>query len=724
MGRITIFTSGDLNSKRVINALEGRKLPYSLIDLEQHPERLHDLMALAHSTAVPQVFFNTRHIGGVKQTMEELVGWDFSATYKSARERYNEQIGNAPDPSNPKLALPPSNPAEDPQNPLIRMAARDATPSIELPDGTFTTFWDMVEKLKRTLPLGDVRTKGIAFKNAFTGKEAIKALSNSLVLSDAEAIEFATHLLKKKVIQACGVRQQTVVDAMAVNPLTSGERGFKNHENHVYRLQCHMAPDVLNSYKVWTDRSNHQIEVIVADLTDMLNDIIHACMDGDGTIDYNKASQSPSFAEFEEAICELQKADMCSLSEENARLAFSLNVHRLMMQYSFIKIGVPTCESERTHMLSHVKFNIGGLVFTFQDWVDGILRANSRPTYLSQTPFNMIDRRRKFALWKLDHRIHFAINSDSLMGSSCSLPFRLFAADRVQHQLDIAARVYCCDGKNVSLKSKSKEVKLSKMFSWYRADFAKKDLKLLLLISNYVEGSRLSSMKKVLADDDFRIKWTEVNFTRNLSRFTTYRKSSVVGEIGTVKVLMRRFKPPKIPDNEETRLATLKSLNLLDTLYEERFDRITRMVKSEFDVPLVFISLVDADRQWFKSVQWHCSLPTATETGRDVSFCGHAIHGDENDIFYIENALEDDRFADNPLVAGDLAVRFYAGAPLTVPSTNGEGPVNIGVLCVIDQKPRQMDEDQINKLRGYAAQVRDEILRRGGRHEEVTRRFL
>lgn len=109
------------------------------------------------------------------------------------------------------------------------------------------------------------------------------------------------------------------------------------------------------------------------------------------------------------------------------------------------------------------------------------------------------------------------------------------------------------------------------------------------------------------------------------------------------------------------------------------------MVRDAFNVPLVFVSLVDQNRQWFKSTQWQTTAcPRVPETGRDVSFCGHAIHLNEDEAFIIPNALEDERFADNPLVAGDLGIRFYAGLPLVVPSEDGHGTVNSksdGILC-------------------------------------------
>lgn len=155
---------------------------------------------------------------------------------------------------------------------------------------------------------------------------------------------------------------------------------------------------------------------------------------------------------------------------------------------------------------------------------------------------------------------------------------------------------------------------------------------------------------------------------------------------------------PDIPKNESKRLDSLCSLNILDTVDEERFDRFTRIAKRHFGVSIALVSLVDAERQWFKSRQGL----DATETPRDISFCGHAIL--QNGIFNIPNTLEDARFADNPLVTGPPNIRFYAGAPLRAP--NGHA---IGTLCIIDDKARAFSAEELTVLRDLANGVEEEL---------------
>lgn len=158
---------------------------------------------------------------------------------------------------------------------------------------------------------------------------------------------------------------------------------------------------------------------------------------------------------------------------------------------------------------------------------------------------------------------------------------------------------------------------------------------------------------------------------------------------------------PAQPSNEPRRVAALHALQLLDTPAEERFDRLTRVAQTFFKVPIVLISLVDTNRQWFKSRQGL----DACETGRDISFCGHAINHDHTLV--IENASRDARFADNPLVTGPPDIRFYAGCPL-----HSEDGYRIGTLCLIDTEARQFSPVEEGHLRDFANMVEQLIRER------------
>ena len=162
----------------------------------------------------------------------------------------------------------------------------------------------------------------------------------------------------------------------------------------------------------------------------------------------------------------------------------------------------------------------------------------------------------------------------------------------------------------------------------------------------------------------------------------------------------RWMRAPLTADEPE-RLRALRDAGVLDSPVEERFDRITRLARRVFDVPIALVSLVDAERQWFKS---HQGLDVR-ETDREISFCAHAIHDDR--VFIVPDALTDPRFADNPAVTGEMRARFYAGRPIRMFGRR------VGTLCLVDRRPREMRDDDVRTLNDLAALVEEELAAGG-----------
>jgi phosphoribosyl 1,2-cyclic phosphodiesterase/DNA-binding response OmpR family regulator len=159
-----------------------------------------------------------------------------------------------------------------------------------------------------------------------------------------------------------------------------------------------------------------------------------------------------------------------------------------------------------------------------------------------------------------------------------------------------------------------------------------------------------------------------------------------------------RWQAAPRPPDEDQRLAALRGLRLLDTEPDERFDRLTRLAAALFDVPIALVTLVDAERQWFKSA--HGVAPRSTD--REASFCAHAILGD--DILVVPDTLQDARFADNPVVVGEPGVRFYAGCPLRLDDGS-----RVGTLCLVDRRPRTLEAEWLGRLRDLAVLAEREL---------------
>jgi len=152
---------------------------------------------------------------------------------------------------------------------------------------------------------------------------------------------------------------------------------------------------------------------------------------------------------------------------------------------------------------------------------------------------------------------------------------------------------------------------------------------------------------------------------------------------------------PAIPKNENKRLESLKKYSILDTLPEKEYDEITELASYICETPISLVSLIDEERQWFKS---HHGLKVDS-TPKNVAFCAHAIN-DKNNILIIPDSRKDERFHDNPLVTGDPYVIFYAGIPLI--SSDG---YPLGTLCVIDNKPKKLKDSQLKALRSLSNQL-------------------
>lgn len=161
---------------------------------------------------------------------------------------------------------------------------------------------------------------------------------------------------------------------------------------------------------------------------------------------------------------------------------------------------------------------------------------------------------------------------------------------------------------------------------------------------------------------------------------------------------MLRWRKAALPADEEERLAAVYRLGLLDTDAEERFDRHVRIAAAALDAPIALVTLIDRERQWYKA---HYGFDFS-ETSRDMGFCSHAIL--QNEPLVVNDALRDDRFAENPVVIGDPHVRFYAGIPLQA----ADG-ARVGAFCIVDSKPRTLSAEQMRMLKDIARLIEAEL---------------
>lgn len=180
----------------------------------------------------------------------------------------------------------------------------------------------------------------------------------------------------------------------------------------------------------------------------------------------------------------------------------------------------------------------------------------------------------------------------------------------------------------------------------------------------------------------------------------------------TIQLRKLCFSPAPIPADDQSRLEELYSLRILGTAAEERFDRYTRLAATILDVPIALVSLIDRDRQWFKSAHGL----DVEETPREMSFCGHAIVEKEG-LLIVPDALDDPRFADNPFVVGEPGIRFYAG--FVVHGPHGQP---VGTCCAIDTRSRTLTDTELSALEQIARMIEHEV-RVAGEADELAEKL-
>jgi len=294
-------------------------------------------------------------------------------------------------------------------------------------------------------------------------------------------------------------------------PTTNGDNiPFENASSYHYRLQCYETPTILNSYRVWgtttADDNNdnegwvqpHHITPLMKRLKKLLSNVSSAVSNENGEIDYKNAHRNEHYVIFEEAICELQKvrlSDILDNSSSNhnksnnrkALLAFGINLYNLMIKFAFMKVGIGCTSTGRTSFYNRVRFNIGGHLFSFQDWEHGILRGNKRAPYslFKQIGGSNGDIRKRYILPQpVDERIHFALNC----GAKSCPSIHNYTAESIDEELRVATYGFFEDDDNLNIQLDKHTIYLSKILKWYSCDFIannsssngnSKDMKLL-----------------------------------------------------------------------------------------------------------------------------------------------------------------------------------------------------------------------------------------------------
>jgi glutaredoxin len=337
MGRITIFTTeGCSASIRTMAALKSRKLPFSDINLTDHPSKRSDVLKICHRYSTPQVFFNTRYIGGFEATIALLNEWALTCEgtndscsltgsstvssyslesaggkdkrsknksqpilYASMHDRYMAEIGNHHDPSDPRLSIP-AKVAIGNKDTFIRDESKQNF--IKLPSEDQSSVLEMTVMLLDILRHVDHNVGSTTYKHSFTGRELIKAICAVFEISKDEASKFCNKLLS--------------IGIFALMGNASNENKTADISSQaVYRMKCLETPNILNSFCDWTEKVDQNYMRLITRLTNIMNTIQIDATDRYGTIRRERAIKHSSFPMFEEAICEIQGVHLTQMND-------------------------------------------------------------------------------------------------------------------------------------------------------------------------------------------------------------------------------------------------------------------------------------------------------------------------------------------------------------------------------------------------------------------------
>eukprot|EP00063_Salmo_salar_P054603 XP_014029438.1 PREDICTED: glutaredoxin-1 isoform X1 [Salmo salar] len=480
LGRVTVYSVlGCPHCVQAKTSLGRLGLPVWDVDMGKHPELRGSVKELTGRSTVPQIFFNSVHIGG-NDDLQELLPEELERLVRLVRE----------EPVLPEaLPLPEENQS-------------DGSDTAEEADGEFKCERDalanVVEDLKRSDVIG-FQWRGLSMcRNSFTGAQLVGWLQKDRGMEMTKACETGQVLLDRKYM-------------VGVAGAGKGE-GF-GVSDRLYRLMEHNPHSALNAGQT-AACSPLQTAELSAILRDMILKLFSEYLSSDGKcVDYKAMSLSPVFERYCELAVQLQRVELLSLTREE-KLAFFINTYNALVIHGNVRMGAPTNMWQRYKFFNYVSYLIGGEVFTLQDIENGVLRGNRKGVAQLLRPFSKTDPRLQVALPDAEPLIHFALNCGAM---GCP-PIKTYTPQDIDSQLRTAAESFLENDDGCVVDSEKGEVRLSQIFKWYKADFGGTDEKLLNWILEHMgESPKRSSLQSVLSSGKIKVSYLPYDWSTNSS---------------------------------------------------------------------------------------------------------------------------------------------------------------------------------------------------------------
>lgn len=480
LGRVTVYSIQGCPHCVQAKATLGRLgVPVCDVDVGRHPELRARVKELTGRTSVPQIFFNNIHVGG-NDDLQKLAPEELQRLVNLVK----------------KEPLPADAPPLPEENQQEETAGET--------DGEFMCerdeLADLVEDLKHGNVIGSHRRGLTVYKKSFSGDQLVDWLQKEKGMARAEASSTGQALLQKKymvIVRGCG--QQ--------------DGSFAEGKDTLYRLLEDDPHSALNA-----GQTAACSPIQAAELSLLVRELIlklfseHLSADGK-TVDYKGMSVNPAFERYCELAIQLQRVELLSLSREE-KLAFFINIYNALVIHGYLRLGAPTNMWQRYRFFNYVSYLIGGEVFTLQDIENGVLRGNRKGVAQLLKPFSKTDPRLQVALPDAEPLIHFALNC----GAKGCPPIKTYTPQDIDSQLRTAAEAFLENDDACMVDSGKREVRLSQIFKWYKADFGGTDEKLLKWVVEHMGDSpKKTSLQGVLSAGKTKIIFLPYDWSTNSS---------------------------------------------------------------------------------------------------------------------------------------------------------------------------------------------------------------
>ncbi|XP_056291469.1 uncharacterized protein zgc:152951 isoform X1 [Pseudoliparis swirei] len=480
LGRVTVYSIQACPHCVQAKATLGRLgVPVCDVDLGRHPELRARVKELTGRSSVPQIFFNNIHVGG-NDDLQKMVPEELQRLVNLVKEE--PLPADAP-------PLPEESQAED-------MAGET--------DGEFMCEKDELADLVEDLKLGNVigtQRRGLTlYKKSFSCDQLVDWLQREKGMARADACSTGQALLQKKyMVSVRGCGQQ--------------DGCFGEGKDALYRL---LQDDPHSALNAGQTAACSPIEA--AELSLLVRELIlkmfseHLSADGK-SVDYKAMAVDPSFERYCELAIQLQRVELLSLSREE-KLAFFINIYNALVIHGYLRLGAPTNMWQRYRFFNYVSYLIGGEVFTLQDIENGVLRGNRKGVAQLLRPFSKTDPRLQVALPDAEPLIHFALNC----GAKGCPPIKTYTPQDIDGQLRTAAEAFLENDDACLVDSGKREVRLSQIFKWYKADFGGTDEKLLTWVVEHMGDSpKKTSLQGVLSAGKTKVSFLPYDWSTNSS---------------------------------------------------------------------------------------------------------------------------------------------------------------------------------------------------------------